>query len=368
LLNAGANTIPGFHSGDDNVKNQILPVLLVLTVSALIARADQVTLQNGDRVSGTITKSDGKTVVLKTDYAGEITIQYPSIKEIHTDQTMHVEFSGGKTAVGPVSTSDSQVTVASTTGAPVTESASSLVTMRNPDEQAAYEKSLHPPLTRGWIGGLNFGFGLTGGNSQTASFNLAFNADRKTTTDETTAYATSVYSTNNAPGAVPSTTANTIQAGVRYSHNLTKRIFVFGNADFQTDALQDLNLRSIFGGGLGYHVINTDKTTFDVLGGLNYTNENYTTITNHYIALTAGEELTRKLGASTVITEKGYIFPVLNDWGQYRATFNFGTVTKINNWLGWQNAFGDIYVTNPPVGTKRNDIVLTTGLNIAFTH
>jgi hypothetical protein len=44
-----------------------------------------------------------------------------------------------------------------------------------------------------------------------------------------------------------------------------------------------------------------------------------------------------------------------------------GTVTKISKWLGWQNQFGDIYVTNPPAGKKQNDVVFTTGLNIAFT-
>ena len=45
-----------------------------------------------------------------------------------------------------------------------------------------------------------------------------------------------------------------------------------------------------------------------------------------------------------------------------------GTVTKISKWLGWQNQFGDIYVTNPPTGAKKNDVVFTTGLNFAFTH
>jgi len=69
-----------------------------------------------------------------------------------------------------------------------------------------------------------------------------------------------------------------------------------------------------------------------------------------------------------VLIQKLYFFPNLNDTGEYRATFNFGTVTKINKWLGWQNAFGDIYVTNPPAGSKQNDILLTTGLNISFAH
>ncbi len=57
------------------------------------------------------------------------------------------------------------------------------------------------------------------------------------------------------------------------------------------------------------------------------------------------------------MTQKLYFFPDLNDPGEYRATFNFGTVTKISKWLGWQNAFGDIYVTNPPAGAKQNDIL-----------
>ena len=52
----------------------------------------------------------------------------------------------------------------------------------------------------------------------------------------------------------------------------------------------------------------------------------------------------------------------------YETAFNFGTVTKISKWLGWQNAFGDIYVTNPPAGAKQNDILLTTGLNFSFAH
>ena len=71
---------------------------------------------------------------------------------------------------------------------------------------------------------------------------------------------------------------------------------------------------------------------------------------------------------NTLLTEKLYFFPNLNETGEYRGTFNFGTVTKISKWLGWQNAFGDIYVTNPPAGAKQNDILLTTGLNFSFTH
>ena len=46
------------------------------------ALADQVSLKNGDRLSGTIVKSDGKTLVLKTDYAGALEVKWDAVAGI----------------------------------------------------------------------------------------------------------------------------------------------------------------------------------------------------------------------------------------------------------------------------------------------
>jgi putative salt-induced outer membrane protein YdiY len=335
--------------------------------------ADQVVLKNGDRLTGTITKSDDKTLIIKTEFAGDVTVQWPAIQEISSAQPLHVALSSGKTVVGPVATTDGNLAVTTAATGTVSVPKADVTALRNDAEQTAYEKALNPGLMQGWAGGANVGFAFTAGNSETKNLAIAFTAKRTTLHDEIALYANTVYATNDA-GAVPSTTANSIQAGARYSRNFTAKLFGYGSADFQTDALQNLNLRSVLGGGLGFHAIKTDRTTLDFLVGPNYTRENYTTLTNSFAALTLGEELSHKLGASTVVTEKFYFFPNLNDTGQYRTSFNLGSVTKISKWLGWQNAFGDIYVTNPPVqpaGTpalKKNDIILTTGLNFSFTH
>jgi putative salt-induced outer membrane protein YdiY len=344
--------------------------LAVLSAFALCSTmfADQVVLKNGDRISGNIVKSDGKTLLIKTEFAGDVTVQWPAIDQISSSAPLHVSLANGQTVVGPVSTTDGNLAVATTSQGTVTESKTDVKTLRSDAEWTTYEKSLHPPLTRGWEGGANVGFALTRGNSQTKNLALAFTADRKTSNDQIALYTNSVYATNDAPGAVPATTANTIQGGIRYDRDLTKRLFAFVGADFQTDDLQALNLRSVLGGGLGYHAIRNDRTTLDFLGGLNYTHENYTTFNRNFAALSLGEEFTHKLGMSTLLTQKFYMFPNLNDLGEYRGTFNFGTVTKLSKWFGWQNAFGDIYVTNPPAGKKQNDIIFTTGLNVTFTH
>lgn len=341
-------------------------VLLVIVALARVAIADQVVLSNGDRLTGTITKSDTKSLILKTEFAGTITIDWTAVQQINSDQPLHLKLSNGQTAEGPVTTSNGKIEVASKAGGTVEIPKENIVAIRGQAEQAAYEQSLNPRFRENWEGGANVGFALTRGNSETRSLALAFDADRKTLHDKLGLYANVLYAANDAAGAIPKTTANAEQGGLRYDHDLTPRLFGFVGADFQADSLQTLNLRSVLGGGLGYHAIKSDTTTVDLLGGLNYTHESYTALTRNFAAVTLGDEFTHKLHASTVLTQSFYFFPNLSDAGEYRTTFNFGTVTKISKWLGWQNSFGDIYVSNPPPGKKKNDVIFTTGLNVSL--
>jgi len=345
--------------------------------------ADQITLKNGDRLTGTVVKGDGKTLVLHTDAAGDVTIQLSEIQDIKTDQELHVTLKDGKTAVGPVTTTDGKIDVATKASGTVEVAREDVTLLRNDAEQAAYDKSLHPGLMRGWTGGANVGFSVARGNSQTENLALALNAVHTRVNDKITIYATSIDTTNDL--ATPSTVASLETGGFRYDYNLNPRLFAFGAADFMANALQFLDLRQVYGGGLGFHAIKSDATTLNFLAGVNYTHETYSNgaavtppttpptfqsygVTNRFVALTLGEELSQKLGKSTVLTESFYFYPDLQQTSDYRGTFNFGTVTKISKWLGWQNQFGDIYVSNPPIGAKQNDVIFTTGLNVSFTH
>jgi putative salt-induced outer membrane protein len=356
--------------------------LIVFLGLASAAFADQITLKNGDHLTGTVVKSDGKTLVLHTEFAGDVTVQFTAITQITSDKELHVTTSDKRTLAGPVTTSDGKIEVATKAGT-VEVPPANVVLIRNDAEQAAYDKSLHPGLLHGWNGGANIGFSLARGNSETENLALAFNAVHPTLHDKITLYASSIDTQNQL--ATPSTVANLTQGGFRYDRNVGGRLFGFGAADFMANALQDLDLRAVYTGGLGYHAIKSDKTVFDFLAGLNYTHETYSNgppvtpatvpptytsygVTNKFAALTLGEELMHKAGKTTVFTEKLYLFPDLSNTGNYRGTFNLGTVTKISKWLGWQNQFSDIYVSNPPATAKKNDVIFTTGLNIAFTH
>lgn len=393
------------------MRNQfVVGLLFLLTIPAF---ADQIVLKNGDRLTGSITKSDGKTLVLKTDYAGDLTIKFDAIQSLTSTADLHVTL-GGKTAVGPVTTSGDQLVVATKTAGSVEAPLSSVTVLRSPAEETAYQKALHPGWAEGWAGGVNLGFAVTAGNSETKNLNIGFNAVRTGFHDKLVLYENSIYASSSKLNRVPispsQTTADSNGGGIRYDRDFAPRVFGFGSGDFFSNSLQDLDLRYILSGGTGFHAIKNAKTTLDLLGGMSYTHESFSDVIDPNVvqpappappvtyspsdsaaSLTLGDNFTHKWGKSTVLTQSFLIYPGLTTTSvivpnvdpslnttknvhEYRFAFNLGTVTKLNKWLGWQNSFSDIYVSNPPtvpIGTariERNDVQFATGLNISFTH
>jgi len=355
---------------------RILTPLFVFLAAVSASMADSVTLSNGDHLSGTIVTSDGKNLSLKTDYAGEIKINWSAVKEVSSDKPLFV-VTGDKTVNGVITTDGTNLIVHTASSGEVQVPFGKITVVRPADQQAAYEKTLHPSLAQGWKGGVSIGLAIARGNSDTTSLSSGFTADRKTLNDELTIYESSIYTSNG--GVNSGTTANSILGGIKYDRNFSKRLFGFVSGDFTHDELQGLNLRSIYSGGLGWHWINNPNTTLDLLGGINYTRETYSSSTTatttglsvdrNLPGITTGEVLMHKFGASTVVTQDFYFYPDLSSIDQYRFSVDFASVTKINKWLAWQFSLSDRYVTDPPiVGTKTNDVILSTGLNVSFAH
>lgn len=376
-------------------------VVCLLLFMAIPALADQIVLKNGDRITGSITKSDGKQLVIKTDYAGEVTVKFDAIQSLTSTGDLNVTL-GGKTVVGPVTTSGDDVVVATKTAGPVEAPKASITLVRSPGEQAAYERTLHPGLLEGWAAGANLGFALTAGNSETKNLNIGFNGTRTGLHDKLILYETSIYATTSKLALAPistETTANSNAGGIRYDHDFAGRVFGFGSADFFNNSLQNLDLRYILGGGIGLHAIKTPKTTLDLLAGINYTHESFSdlmetnpapppvTLTYNHAdssaALTVGDNFTHKLGANSVFTQSFVLYPSFSQINIafpgatpdevriLRGAFNLGLVTKLHKWLGWQLTLGDVFddhplASNPPI--ERNDITFATGLNVSFTH
>jgi putative salt-induced outer membrane protein len=328
--------------------------------------ADEVKLTNGDRITGTIIKADDKTLTIKTDYAGIIEISAGVVAQISSEQTLYFALKNGTTVVGKVETKSGKYEIATRDAAIVSLEPANVQAIRSQPEQDEYERLLHPSWLDIWSGSVNLGYSLTTGNIQANTLALDTIMNRQTKRDKTSLYAASVKSKNKS-GGVTETTANTIRGGGRYQINLTNRWVAFGFADFEYNEIQLLDLRAVLGGGIGYYFIRNDRMQFQVFGGGAYNREKYSTgLRRNSGELLIGEELDYKISDRVSFQERLQFFPNMSDTGQYRITFDSAVITKLSKWLTWNLVVSDRYSSNPPSGTKNNDLLLTTGLGVTL--
>ena len=366
------------------IKHAAALMFYVLLCPSLLA--DQITLKNGDRLTGTIEKSDAKTLIIKTEFAGEVTVEWAAIETIASTQPLHVGLSGGQMVVGPITTSEGKIQVATPTSGTVTTAKDSIQVIRSDSEQTSYDAEIerlrHPRLTDFWGASLDTGLSLTRGNSATVTYTLSAKAVRDTPRDKITVYTTAIYGSNE--NVTPSQTiAHEIRGGIRADVNFTDRWFVFGLTDFDSNQLQHLDLQNVIAGGVGYHVIKTANTTFDLFGGAGYNQRYFSAftlpsptpppatmtfpaVTQRNASAVVGEELDAKLSSRTTFGENFTLYPGIGGPGGYRFTFNASASTKLKNWLAWQVTFSDNYISNPPFSIKGNDLLLSTGLRLTL--
>ena len=359
---------------------------LLLLVSAV--HADQVTLKNGDRLSGKIVSGDGKTLLLKTEFAGDVTIQWSAVTGIESSQKITLTLQDNTRLAGKVTTQDGRFVV--TGGEPAASAPPApkevVTAVRNDKEQQKYDmesgRMAHPKFIYFWSGLIDSGLALTRGNSETASYTVAMKAVRETPRDKLTVYGNYIFTNNSSiPPAV--TTANALDAGIRGDLNISPRGFVFALADFQTNELQHLDLRKVFGGGVGYHVFKTPNTVLDIFVGATYDRDTFGSyqLTNPtpppaFTIVPAivkdsgeglvGEEFDKKFLKRSTLTESFSFYPNLTSTGDYRFQLDSNIATQLNSWLSWHVTLSDRYISYPPMGLKADDLLLSTGLRVSW--
>jgi len=331
------------------------------------AWADQVVMKNGDRVTGTIVKQDGKTITIKTDNFGIVTAPWDKVASLKSDQPVNVVLKDGKTLVGTVAPSEGKVEIA-TKDTKVDVNPGEVAAIRNADEQKAYERLLSPGLLQLWSGGGSLGWAGTEGNAQTLTFTTAVNAARVTNTDKISLYFNSIKASALVNGQNAST-AQAVRGGIGYDRNAGPRLFVNVFNDYEYDKFQNLDLRFVIGGGFGLHAVKNKRSLLNLLGGADYNHSSFSTpLTRNAAEAFWGDEYTLKLTGASSLTQSFRMFNNLSDTGAYRVNLDVGLATKIRKWLSWNLALSDRYLSNPVPGRKSNDWLYTTGLGITLAR
>lgn len=217
-----------------------------------------------------------------------------------------------------------------------------------------------------WRGSVGAGASVSSGNSKSTSVNINGEMVRLTQDDKARVYLTSLYGKNNGVES-----ANLIRGGGRYDYNLTPQVFGFGGIDLERDKIANLKLRVAPGAGLGYHLIKTDNTTFDVFGGVGYVRDSFYrpvlvggAVRENYgrAELLLGEESNHKLTDSTTFRQRLVVYPNLKDHGEYRGVFDAGLAVAMSSKLSLTLGLVSRYNSDPGPGIKKTDTLFVTGI------
>lgn len=217
---------------------------------------------------------------------------------------------------------------------------------------------------------IGLGASLSTGNSRSTNLSLAADAVRATENDKSTLFASALYARTEGV-----TTGERARLGGRHDYNLTPRVFAFGGLEFERNKFANLQLRSQVAGGLGYHVIKSDNLTWDVFGGVSYSKDSFkdpmlidgaVRESYGYTSLLLAEESTHKLTATTNAKQRLALMPNLKNRGEYRATWDAGLAVAMSTAINLNVGFGVAYNSEPGLGRKSTDTLLTTGVSMKF--
>ena len=331
------------------------------------ASADQVVLKNGDRVTGSIIKKDGKNLIIKTDQFGVVTTSWDQVVSIQADKPVNVVLPDGRTVQGTIATTNGKVEL-TTKDAKLSFEPAELATIRNDDEQKAYERLQRPGWGELWTGTGSLGFAGTSGNARTLTFTTGLNASRITNTDKFAIYFNAIKASAFVSGQ-NADTAQAVRGGLEYDHNMSPRLFLNTFNDYEYDKFQSLDLRFVVGAGLGFHAVKTERSRLDLLGGADFNHSSFSTpLIRDSAEVYFGDDYNYKLSAATSFYQGFRMFNDLSNTGSYRMNFDVGASTKISKWLTWNLSLSDRYLNHPAPGRKTNDFLYTTGLGITFTR
>ena len=112
----GLSFIKGVPMKKASANSRLLSLAAVLLLGR-VSLADQVTLKNGDRVTGKIIKKESGALTFKSDVFGNITIPWDQITKLDSEELLTVVLPGGNSMNGKITTSDSRLVVTTAAGA-----------------------------------------------------------------------------------------------------------------------------------------------------------------------------------------------------------------------------------------------------------
>ena len=333
-----------------------LLLVAVMVVSPLVlfasnAGADEVVLDNGDTLTGTVVKLQGGKLTLKTDYAGPVEIPADRIKSIVTDQPVEVHTASGEILKGKLK---------------VVEPGKLAVEPSPEREAIAVEwqnvAAINPPPQGIWTGSVTVAGNQQSGNTDRKGVSIAAGAERKTDKDRLTVGFLYNYSEEK-----DQLTARNTYGNAKYDTFFTKQLYGYFALELLNDQFQDIQLRTIVGPGMGYQIWDDPTKALAFEAGVSYVSNNLKTgEDNDYFAARLGLNFRYNLFKSVVFSNRLLYYPSLEEFSKYTLRNEAALTTALG--AQWALKLANIfqYNSDPVPGIGKTDSQWLLGLQYSF--
>lgn len=327
-------------------------LFMMMSGTTLAARTDVALLVNGNAITGEIESYEFGSLEYGTDSMGTVNIDWEDIVGITSKQTLQVEVSNGTRFLGNLEAAEERFHInVITDHGPVELSMNRIVRITPIDVSDKFVKRLE--------GGISLGL-----NSQSGSGVTIFDASADVR------YRTELYlvglTLNSSITDQPSEeTQSNHSARLNYQRFRPNRWFTDWFSSWERNDQLGIDSRLSIGAGLGQYLVQTNRNQFSLMAGAQATR---TEFTGQDPGDTVGEGrfqvryLHRNLKPETNITFTTNIFPILDDFDNYRAETSLILDRELISDLDFRIDVFYKYQSEAPTDGEKTDTGVITSL------
>lgn len=357
-------------------------VALLLAASAGFAQPvpsappapDTIIFTNGDKLAGQFVRSTASSVTFKSEILGAITVDWSKVKELHTSGKVAVIRKGVELRRHSNPAEIPQGTLAvENQNVHLTAPPQPTIPLNDVNvivDQPGFEKALshHPGFVKDWGGAVTLGASVVKATQESKTFNGAINLVRAepaetwlSPRDRTSLNLSAAYGDLSQPNT-PTVKTSILHGDLERDEYFHDGVFVFGQAAYDHNYSQGLDLQQVYGGGVGWTVLHRAAETLDLKGSMNYVQQQFHGAANQdLIGSTFAEHFTRDF-KRLVLDQHLSVTPAWNNLDAYSALFSSLVTMPAYKRLSVSTGVIDTFLNNPPPGFQKNSFQFTLGL------
>jgi hypothetical protein len=371
---------------------------------------EELTLKNGDRLTGELQNSTGTEIKFKTELAGEVTVKWENVKELKSTRDFAVvpkdlldardsakvpqgaiKIAEKGIVVSPISTTKPGISAAPPgSGAKPGVTKEVAAAKEIPTSQIAavvddanYQKEINKKIgfRSGWDGHITTGTSMIFSTQNTSLYQVDTALKRSIPTVSwldpklrSTVDLTLSAGKTTQPGT-ETTITNIFHVGGERDEYFSPRGYYLQVFSLDHNYAQGLVIQQKYGGGIGATLFKNKERELDITADLHYENQQFQAnpsvdveaLELHLIASTLTEEYTRKWG-KLQFDEKILADIAWNNASAFSASGHSSLRLPIYKRLAFSVSTIDNFLNNPQIGYKKNSFQFITGFALNLTQ